>query len=129
MELVAIVTILSVLQYAVFAVLVSFARKRTGIVAPQISGHPEFERYFRVQQNTLERLVIFVPALWVFSTYVNPSVGASLGALFIVTRAVYCVAYVVAPQKRGLGYVPGEVINTVLMLGGLAGACQSYFAQ
>src|SRR6187551_1949353 len=81
MELVAIVTILSVLQYAVFAVLVSFARKRTGIVAPQISGHPEFERYFRVQQNTLERLVIFVPALWVFSTYVNPSVGASLGAL------------------------------------------------
>lgn len=129
MELVAIVTILSVLQYAVFALLVSFARKRTGVVAPQISGHPEFERYFRVQQNTLERLIIFVPALWIFSTYVSPMLGAGLGALFIATRAVYCVAYVVNPQMRGLGYVPGEVVNTVLMLGGLLGACQAYFAQ
>ena len=70
MEFVALVTNLAVLEYAVFALLVGLARGRTGVLAPETSGHPEFERYFRVQQNTLERLVIFIPSLWVFSYYV-----------------------------------------------------------
>lgn len=127
MEIVAMVTVVSLLQYAVFALLVTSARKRTGIVAPQVSGHPEFERYFRVQQNTLERLVIFIPALWIFSTFADAKIGACLGGLFIVARALYCAAYVIDPQKRGVGYVLGEVANTVLMLGGLGGAAYSHF--
>ncbi|MCJ8311464.1 MAG: MAPEG family protein [Saccharospirillaceae bacterium] len=127
MEFVALVTILAVLEYAVFALLVGLARGRTGVLAPETSGHPEFERYFRVQQNTLERLVIFIPSLWVFSYYVNPLIGAAIGVVFIIARAGYCVGYVKAPEKRKIGYNVGELANNILMLGAIVGSIYSYF--
>ena len=125
MEFVAIVTMLAVFEYAVFALMVGLARGRTGVIAPNISGDPEFEKYFRVQQNTLERLVIFIPSLWVFSYYVNPAVGAGLGVAFVLARAGYCYGYINKPENRRYGYNIGELINTVLMLGGIIGALLS----
>ena len=32
-----------------------------------MSGHPNFERHVRVQENTVEQLVIFLPALFLFA--------------------------------------------------------------
>jgi glutathione S-transferase len=122
MEFVAIVTILAVFEYAVFALMVGLARNRTGVAAPNVSGHPEFERYFRVQQNTLERLVIFIPSLWVFSFYVSEVAATYLGAAFILARAGYCFGYIRNPANRKYGYAIGELINTLLMLGGIGGA-------
>jgi len=127
-ELVGLVTIFAVFEYAIFAFLVGLARGRTGVVAPVISGNPEFERYFRVQQNTLERLVIFIPSLWVFSYFVNPTAGAIAGVVFIVSRAAYCIGYVSDPPKRKLGYNLGELANNVLMLGSIIGIVYSYVA-
>jgi len=127
MQPAAIITILALLEYAVFSLLVGLARARTGVSAPQITGHPEFERYFRVQQNTLERLIIFIPSLWIFAFYVNALVGAAIGSLFIVGRALYCIGYVAEPRKRGWGYNLGELANTTLMLGGLGVAVYQCF--
>ncbi|MEJ0071715.1 MAG: MAPEG family protein [Pseudomonadota bacterium] len=42
-------------------------RARHRIMAPSTTGHPEFERAFRIQQNTLEQLIVFLPAVWLFS--------------------------------------------------------------
>ena len=122
MHLVAIVTALALIQYFVLGLRVGQARTKFGIEAPAITGHPIFERHFRVHQNTMEQLVIFLPALWLFANYVSATVAAGLGVVFIVGRAMYARAYVADPKKRELGVVLTAVATVILLLGGLIGA-------
>ncbi len=125
MELVAIVAVLALLEYAYFGIRVSQARGRYGVKAPATAGHEIFERHHRVQQNTLEQLVTFLPALYLFAAYVSAPIAAGLGVVFLVGRAVYAQGYVADPQKRSTGFVIGLAANSVLLLGGLAGAIWS----
>jgi uncharacterized MAPEG superfamily protein len=122
MEFVAIVTTLALLQYILFAMLVGQARGKFGVNGPAVTGHPVFERYFRVQMNTLELLVAFLPGLWLFAQYVSPVWAAVLGAVYIVGRFVYLRAYVADPAKRGLGFGLSMLPTLALLLGGLVGA-------
>ena len=122
MEFVAIVTVLALLQYIYFAVLVGQARGKFGVNGPAVTGHPVFERYFRVQMNTLELLVAFLPALWLFAQYVSPMWAAILGAIYLVGRFLYLRAYVADPAKRGLGFGLSMLPTMALLLGGLIGA-------
>ena len=57
MNYVAIVTALLFLQVMAFAFHVGQMRGKHGVKAPATSGNAEFERMFRVQQNTMEQLV------------------------------------------------------------------------
>jgi len=59
----AFITVLALLLYAGVCGNVLRARRRSRIRAPAVTGADDFERAFRVQQNTLEQLVLFVPAL------------------------------------------------------------------
>lgn len=122
MEFVAIVTVLALLQYIYFAVLVGQARGKYGVNGPAVTGHPVFERYFRVQMNTLELLVAFLPALWLFARYVSPTWAAVLGGIYIVGRFIYLRSYVADPAKRGLGFGLSMLPTLALLLGGLVGA-------
>jgi glutathione S-transferase len=125
MAYVDIVTALAVLQFLVFGFQVGKARARYGIKAPAISGNMIFERFFRVQQNTLEQLVIFLPGLYLFSHYFNPLAAAVLGAVYLVGRQIYAVAYVKDPAKRSVGYGLTFLPMVILVLGGLFGAVRS----
>jgi len=122
MAYLAIVTLLALLEYMAFGILVGRARAKYGIKAPATSGDPIFERYFRVHQNTGEQLLVFVPALWVFGSFASEGWGALLGLLFIAGRALYMRGYVADPEQRGVGFLVGFVANIVLVLGGLIGA-------
>ena len=122
MELVAIVTALALLQVFVFAIQVGQARVKHGVNAPATSGPPEFERVFRVHENTVEQLIIFVPSLWLFATYWRADVAAALGMVFIIGRQVYRSAYIGDPAKRSAGFSIGAIAMTILLLGGLVGA-------
>jgi glutathione S-transferase len=122
MEFVAIVTALALLQYIYFAVLVGQARGKFGVNGPAVTGHPVFERYFRVQMNTLELLIAFLPGLWLFAQYVSPVWAAALGAVYIVGRFLYLRSYVADPAKRGLGFGLSMLPTLALLLGALIGA-------
>ena len=122
MPYVHIVIALALLEFFLFGVAVARARATYRVMAPATAGHEVFERYFRVQMNTLEQLVIFVPSILMFGVYVNAWLAAALGLTFIVGRAVYFVGYVRAAEGRHLGFVLSAVPNLVLLGGGLAGA-------
>ena len=89
MPYVAIVTAVALLQFFWFGWQVGVARGKYNIPAPAISGNDIFERHFRVQMNTPEQLLVFLPALWIFASYISPLWAAVLGAIFIVGRGVY----------------------------------------
>ncbi len=122
MEFVAIVAVLALLQYILFAMLVGQARGKYGVNGPAVTGHPVFERYFRVQMNTLELLIAFLPALGLFAYYVSPLWAAMLGGLYLVGRFLYLKSYVADPAKRGLGFGLSLLPILVMLVGGLIGA-------
>src|SRR5512134_2873218 len=113
MAYLAIVTVLALLEYLGIGFLVGRARGKYGIKAPATSGHPMFERTFRVHQNTLEQMVVFLPALWLFGLFVSSIWGAAVGLLFIIGRVLYVQGYLADPEKRGPGFVLGFVANIV----------------
>lgn len=118
MEWVAIIVVLALLQYLAFGMLVGRARGRYEVSAPAITGHPVFERYYRVHQNTLESLVVFLPALLVFATYASATVGAGIGVVYLVGRQLYLRAYVKDPASRGPGFLLTLLPSLVLLIGG-----------
>ena len=122
MPLVTIVTVLALIQYIVQGVRVGQARQRYGVEAPATTGHAIFERHFRVHQNTLEQLLIFLPGMWLFGWYVRWGIAALLGVVFIVARFIYERAYVADPNQRTTGFVATAIVNGVLLIGALIGA-------
>jgi len=86
-----------------------------------MSGDENFERVVRVQQNTLEQLVFFLPALWLFSVYVNPFWGAGLGVVWLIGRIIYAWGYYQAADKRIAGFAISTLGGIGLLLGALVG--------
>ena len=125
MEPVAIVIVLALIQYVSFGMLVGWARGKYGVKAPAVTGHETFDRYFRVHQNTLELLVAFVPAIWLFGMYVDATWAALLGLVFIVARMLYLRGYVTDPAKREFGFTLSILSVLVLLVGALWGAGRS----
>ena len=119
MELVALVTVLVAAHYVYLTVLVGKSRADTGIDAPACTGDPRFERAFRIQQNSVEQLVVFLPALWIFGLFAHAGAAAALGLVFLVGRILYARAYVQDPKKRGTGFTIGLLALAVLLIGAL----------
>ena len=97
-------------------------RVRYGVQAPATTGDPTFERTYRVQQNTIEQLVIFFPALWLCATYVGDFFAALVGLVFIGGRYLYARQYIADPATRTAGIAIGLAASAVLLLTGLVGA-------
>ncbi|MGC1457936.1 MAG: MAPEG family protein [Steroidobacteraceae bacterium] len=121
----ALVILLALIEYMVFGFLVGGARARYKIAAPATSGHPEFERTFRVHYNTLEMLVVFVPAIWLFGMYLNPRWSAIIGVVFVVGRALYAIGYIRAPEKREVGAMLSFASLAVLLGGAVFGVVRA----
>jgi glutathione S-transferase len=116
----ALVTCLAVLFYFLTSVRVAQARGTYGVKAPAITGHPDFERIFRVQMNTLEWMPVFLPALWLFAIYVSDAIAAAFGVVWIVGRVLYMTGYAEAANKRGRGFAIQASAAIVLWVGATA---------
>jgi len=117
MELVAIVVIVALIQYTIFGALVGKARGTYNVEAPAVSGHPVFERYYRVHMNTLESLMLFIPSIFLFGMYVNSQIAAILGIVFIIGRYIFFRAYVKEPKSRSLGFALTMLPSAIMALG------------
>jgi glutathione S-transferase len=126
-SLIALITLLSLALFFWMSANVARARARFGVPAPAVTGHPEFERHFRVQANTLEGLVLFLPALWLFALTVDglrgsdlgDKIAAALGLVWIIGRVIYMRSYVRDPASRGLGFGVQALASMLLLIGGL----------
>ena len=121
MNWVMLVTLLALVLFLVVTVNVGRARVKFGVKAPLTSGDPAFERALRVQQNTLEQLVGFLPGLWIFSTVVSPLYGALLGLVWVIGRILYAWGYYQAAEKRGPGFAISLLASVILLLGSFVG--------
>jgi|APFre7841882630_1041343.scaffolds.fasta_scaffold08255_2 glutathione S-transferase len=117
----ALTTLVAVLLYLVTSINVAAARGKYKIEAPAIAGNADFERIFRIQMNTLEQLVAFLPPLWLFALYVNPAWSSVLGAVWIAGRALYAVGYTRSAPARSKGFIIAFAALAVLWLGAMWG--------
>jgi len=122
MDAVAVVASLALIEYMVISLMTGRARQTYNVPAPATTGDPTFERYYRVQQNTVEQLVIFLPALFLFARYASPRFAVVLGLAFSVGRVLYARGYIAAAEKRGPGFAVSFGANVILLLGALFGA-------
>ena len=126
----AAVTILAVLVCFYTGIVVGNMRAKHGIKAPAVSGHPQFDRAYRVQMNTLEQIVIFLPLLWIATSF-PISMGylaPALGLVWVVGRIVYMQGYMADPEKRGTGFIIGGVACLGLLILSLIGLVQAWMA-
>lgn len=119
---------LALVEFLLFGIAVARARTRYHVPAPATSGNADFERYFRVHANTLEQLIIFLPAIVLFAHYVNTYLAAALGALFVIGRAVYFQGYTKAAERRHLGFGLSVIPSLILLIGGIFGALRALLA-
>lgn len=122
MNLVHVVALLAITQFLLFGFLVGRARGKYHIKAPAVTGHEMFEREYRVQMNTLEQLICFLPALLIADLYWSQGFVAGVGAVYLVGRVLYRNAYVNSPGSRGLGFVLTFIPTVVLVIAGFVGA-------
>jgi glutathione S-transferase len=111
--LIALLTILTVLLLAACTVYVGRARGRYGVKAPAVTGPEGFERALRVQGNTNEAALMFLPALWVAAQVHVAGIAAALGALWLLARIWYALAYANPSRNRG----PAFALSVAALVG------------
>jgi glutathione S-transferase len=97
------------------------ARGQYGVKAPAVDGPPEFSRVLRVQVNTVEQMLLFLPALWLCALFLGDYWAAAGGAIWIVGRILYALGYYSEAKKRSAGFGIALFALTALMLGTAAG--------
>ena len=125
MPYVHIVIGLALVQFLAFGFAVAGARGRYKVAAPAVTGNEIFERYLRVQMNTLEQLVVFIPSMLLFGHYLSPYIAAGLGVIFLIGRLVYFFTYVKDPKSRELGFGLTIGPNAILLGGAIVGAVRA----
>jgi len=124
----AIITLLNIVLLAWVSALVAQARGKYHIAAPATTGDPMFERSFRVQMNTIENTVIFLPAVWLAALYGATTLVGAAGLVWIGGRINYALAYRKDPAKRGLGFGISSLAFAVVLFDAAIGLVRALLA-
>lgn len=125
--LTTLATLTALAVYFIAGLLVAVARAKYKIKAPATVGDPAFERAFRAQQNMLEWMPLFLPALWLFAFAVNDIWASVLGFAWALVRLGYILAYSADATKRGPYFGAQVFIVIVLWTGALIGTIRALF--
>ncbi len=119
MEYTLIIICIALAQYIFFIGRVGFNRAKYEVEAPKTIGNDTWERMYRVQQNTLEQLILFIPGMVVFGLYVSQTWVLLPGVLYVAGRQLYSHLYIKNPASRGPGMILSFFSNIALVLGSL----------
>lgn len=125
----ALVILLTVILLFAVTFLTGRARDKYKIKAPATSGHPLFERAYRIQMNTLEQAVLFLPTLWLAARFGNPSWAGILGLVWLAGRAWYVVAYRRDPARRGPAFGLAMLAWALLLVLAIYGVIRLFLLQ
>ena len=117
----SLVTIAALALYFLITLNVGRTRFKYKVLPPATTGDPNFERSLRVQQNTLEQMVFFLPLLWLFCFYIDPIWGSGIGVFWIIGRILFALGYYQAAEKRTLGFAISSLSSLTLLIGSLVG--------
>jgi len=124
----ALTTLTALLLYFVVTLNVARAHGKFNIYPPAMTGHPDFERVYRVQMNTLEQLAFFLPSLWLFAIFLSPALASLFGAIWIIGRILYAIGYYRVAAKRSSGFIIAMFGSTALWVGAAYGVVRALLA-
>ena len=119
-----LVTLAAVVIYGWTGIRVARARARYKIAPPAVTGDPNFERTFRIQANTGEQIVQFLPCLWLFAMSFGDLWAAAIGVVWPIGRILYVLGYSRAAEKRGPGFLLTVLPTLALAIGAIFGIAQ-----
>jgi len=122
----AFVTLVDIVIYFVFLINVGRARRKYKIDAPIMEGPDGFLRVIRVQENTVEQMIMHLPLLWISAFAMDDMFAAAFGAVWALSRVIYARGYYQKAKRRHKGFVIGTLVNAILMLGALAGVIATF---
>jgi glutathione S-transferase len=128
LPLTTLVTLIAIALYFWMGMRVGMSRSKFDVPAPATTGHPTFERMFRVHMNTLEGMPIFLPVLWLFASYHSDMIAALIGLVWVAGRIAFMIGYTADAKKRSLGFLIQFVAVVVLFVGTMIGAVQALLA-
>jgi glutathione S-transferase len=117
----SIITLLTILLMFGLTFNVGRARGRYQVKAPAITGHELFERAYRIQMNTIENVLMFLPALWLYALFIGDKGAGDSGVIWLIARVWYAIAYQLNPAKRGLGFLVSILVIAGLWMGAAYG--------
>jgi len=114
---------------------VGLQRLRHGIKAPEMTriepGDPDqdesFKRAYRIQMNTQEGALVFLPALWICAFGCSDRLAGVLAAFWIAARVWYALAYAADPASRRPAFLLSQAIYVVTWLAAGAGLVFAVF--
>lgn len=126
--LTAAVTILAALICLGTAILVARTRAKQKVLVPAMSGDFKVECALRVQGNTVEQIVIFLPLLWVAALYSHYTgwLVPLIGLCWCIGRILFAMGYMSEPKKRGPGFTISVFSSIALAILGIIGVVQAF---
>ncbi|QWD49769.1 MAPEG family protein [Polynucleobacter paneuropaeus] len=122
----AFITLLTVALLFAVTFNVGRARGKYQIKAPAVLGHEMFERAYRIQLNTIENVLMFLPALWLYAIFIGDKGAGDSGMIWLLGRIWYAIAYQTNPAKRGCGFLISLLVIAGLWLGAAYGIYGAY---
>jgi glutathione S-transferase len=117
----ALVTLVAMVGFLATVMLVGAARVKHGVKPPSVVGPEPFERALRVQQNTLEQLMVFLPCFWLAVAFSSEPVATALGFVWVGGRVAFAVGYLQAAEKRAASFAISFTSSIVLLVMALVG--------
>ena len=119
--LVGLITLICVAIFMGLGIKVGQGRAKHDVKLPATQGPDDWMRMQRAHGNTLEGLVMFFPALWLFAVCWGDVPAAVVGVFYPIGRILYARGYYEAVEKRVPGFTIGFFSTAILWVGGMVG--------